>query len=405
MKLYFTYLSVFVLLLSCTKTQPISIVDIIENDDLASFQEQRHKLNLDTVNFFGGGTALHYALKYGSKKISKQLIEDNYKLNAVDSLGLTPLLIASYGSSDKLIDLLLEKSVDPNKIEDKNGFSALHYAVYRNNSDLVKKLIAGEADLNIKSKSDKSETPLHLALRKENIEIIKILLKATTITDTLMNANNETAKELGLFSNNMSIKNAFYNKLSKNEKEDLFIESVRNSVNVELLKKILEEEVLSQELINENFIFSNDTLISSLLLEHKVEVSYFNTKCDLGAIHRAAVRGDTIMLKFLIDKGANVNQLSSNGQISPLMHAVSLYEDLPIDTQNSCAELLQSIEKNENNSLGAVKLLLENKADLHFANLENENALYISESNSNKEVVNYLKSMGAIETKAFSELE
>ncbi len=400
MKLHITCLSIFLLIVSCNNNKPIDIIETIENDDLINFQEHRKKIDIDTVNFFGGGTALHYALKYGSYKISKQLIKDNYKLNSVDSINLTPLLIASFGSNDRLVDLLIERSVDLNVIENKNGFTALHYAVHNNNLKLVKKLVGSNADLNIISKSDKKETPLHLALKKQNIDIINLFLKAKAV-DTVKNSKNETVRDLGITSNNLKIRDVFYNRLTKNEKENLFVETVRNTKNIELLKKILNEENLSQELINESFLFSKDTLISKTLIENNAKVSYLNTTCDLGAIHYAAARGDVIMLKFLIDNGANVNQLSSKNQISPLMHAASLYDNFPVNgiTKN-CVELLVNKEKNKNNSLEAVKVLLENKADLHFANLSNENVLYVSEKNSNTELVDYLKSLGAIETKS-----
>ena len=135
-----TYALVFLILISCSKKNSENIIQIIDNDDLASFQKLRHEINLDTVNFDGGGTALHYALKTGSYKISEQLIKDNYKLNAVDSYNLTPLLITSLGTGNKLTNILLEKPIELNTIDNTNGYSAVHYASHYNNLDLIKKL-------------------------------------------------------------------------------------------------------------------------------------------------------------------------------------------------------------------------------------------------------------------------
>ena len=61
-------------------------------------------------------------------------------------------------------------------IDDYNGDTPLHKAVWRNNHILVKLLIAAGANINISNKF--GETPLHFAFYKTDNQTISILLEA-----------------------------------------------------------------------------------------------------------------------------------------------------------------------------------------------------------------------------------
>jgi len=108
-----------------------------------------------------------------------------------------PLLLAAKSSEAKVVEFLLSKGANPNITDNRSTirlFSpALHYAIYDNNLEIVKLLVKANADVNLRDKSTKiGQTPLELALRRagveyqntgdyiDRIEILKILSAASS---------------------------------------------------------------------------------------------------------------------------------------------------------------------------------------------------------------------------------
>ncbi len=404
-----------ILVVSCVSPKSKNIKQITDRDDLVAFQKTRNNINIDTLQFEIKGTILHYAIRQGADSISKQLIDDNYNLNATDSLNFTPLLAASMDANTFIINELLKHPININTIEDFNGYSALHYAIYHDNLDLVKKLVFKKANINLKSKSVMTYTPLHLAISKGHIDIVDFLMKKKAI-DTIQDVNDDTAVDLALRSSNSKIKMLFYPKMSKEDKESLFFHTARHSKDTSLLKKLITENKFSKALISQALIFSKDTTMSKLLLNKGARISYKHPNYDYGPIHHAAIRGDVNMLGFLIKHGANVNQLSKKSQTSPLMHAARLYRDFNLTNRDIGGMQISinamfydvmgsSEDKNRENSLKAVKFLIDNNANINFKNNDNENVLYSSESTLNDDLTAYLKSIGVKTTKLYSEME
>lgn len=415
MRLSIHFILTALVIVSCAKQPTMETVKrAIQQDNIVKFEKLRQQLNIDTLQFDDGGTVLHYAILAGANNIGKKLINENYQLNHTDSLNYTPLLLAIQDSNLEITEQLLEKSVNVDIKEELNGMSALHYAVYHGDTDLIKKLLLKNANINIKSSSLMRSTPLHLAIEKKQVDIVLLLLENNAL-DTIQDVNDDTAVDLALRSSNPDIKMLFYPKMNKTEKEDLFSYSARNTKDTTLLKKILGDSKISKTLINEAFVFAKDTSVSKLLLSKGAKIAYKHKDYDFAAIHYAAIRGDTIMLDFLINKGANVNQLSKNKRISPLMHASRLYEDYTMKSKELGLEIKfntlltdhigSSDEKTPENSLAAVKFLINKNANIHFKNDSDENALYYAETSLNNDVTEYLKEMDIKTTKPFSESE
>lgn len=75
----------------------------------------------------------------------------------------------------KTAELLLKSGINPNNIEDGEGFKPLHLAIQQNNHKLVYLLLKHGASL--ESRSNTGLTPLHVAARFGNIELVKFLLE------------------------------------------------------------------------------------------------------------------------------------------------------------------------------------------------------------------------------------
>ena len=151
-------------------------------------------------------TALHYASFRGNIKIIKLLIENYADVNAVTSNGYNMLHKAAQGNKpsaivyfhkkynmdleatcenkmnalhlsaaigmDNSVIFLLSLGLNPN-IQDKFGYTALHYAVKKSHIRIIKKLLQKGADRNIIEKRHK-KTPVMMGKNKpEIVEIFK----------------------------------------------------------------------------------------------------------------------------------------------------------------------------------------------------------------------------------------
>ncbi len=414
MRLLTFLIFIALLTISCkTKIDTNKIALAIEKDNIVRFEKLSSKINLDTCKFGEGRNALHYALQLNSTKILNKLIDDNFMLNETDSLNFTPLLYAVHTDKKEIINKLLEKDISLNDIESYNGFSSIHYAVYNNDIDLTKKLVSKNVNVNLKNESIMSSTPLHIAIEKENAVIAKLLID-NGATDTIKDVNDHTVIDLSSRSTNPNIIKLFYDKMSQEEKEKLLVNTVRNSGDIDFLTKLLDEKWVSKKQINDLFVFAKDTITSKALLDKGASIKKLHSRYDYGAIHYAAIRGDTIMLDFLLKNGANINQLSKERTVSPLMYAAQLNGEinnlnkktkkLNININAMFYDMLgKSADKNKQNSMEAVKYLITKKADLQFKNKSGENALYYADASFNHEVANYLKEIGIKQTKKFVE--
>ena len=152
-------------------------------------------------------TALHYASFRGNIKIIKLLIDNYADINVLSSNGYNMLHKASQGNKpsaivyyhkkygislestdenlmnalhlaaingmDNSVIYLLSLGINPN-LKDKNGCTALHYAVKKNHKRIIKKLLQKGADKDIEEYKTK-KTPVMMAKNKP--EILEILRK------------------------------------------------------------------------------------------------------------------------------------------------------------------------------------------------------------------------------------
>ena len=152
-------------------------------------------------------TALHYASFRGNIKVIKLLIENHAEINALSSNGynmihkaaqgnkpsaivyfykkynmdlestdenqMTALHLAAANGMDNSVIYLLSLGINPN-LKDKYGYTALHYAVKKNQIRIIKKLLQKGADRNIQEHKTK-KTPVMMA--KNNPDILEIFRK------------------------------------------------------------------------------------------------------------------------------------------------------------------------------------------------------------------------------------
>ncbi|XP_058525336.1 ankyrin repeat domain-containing protein 7-like isoform X5 [Ochotona princeps] len=100
-------------------------------------------------------TALHLACAKGHVEVVNFLIGRQCLIDAIDNADMTPLMKATQCNQEKCAIILLEHGADPNHT-DRNGNTALHYAIYNENTGIAKQLIQHNADIKLRNKKEPS---------------------------------------------------------------------------------------------------------------------------------------------------------------------------------------------------------------------------------------------------------
>jgi ankyrin repeat protein len=122
-----------------------------------------------------GFNAFTTAVAAGNKELAATLLEAGAKIDQ-GAHGLTPLMFAVSSGDVEMLHFLAKRGANVNYGAKGGVQSALHLAIYSAKPDMVKELIALKADVNAKLAS--GETPLMLAQKGDQTEIIEILKAA-----------------------------------------------------------------------------------------------------------------------------------------------------------------------------------------------------------------------------------
>jgi ankyrin repeat protein len=220
-----------------------------------------------------------------------ELCDLHLYLNAQDNEGFTPLMCAvNRPSADKLVELLLKAGANPN-IKNKAGNSAIQIAISVS-TEITKQLLEYDADPNIKNNLGANALLISIYNPSDlTNNIVKILLEAGA---------NPSTKFINLSALQIAIKNN----------------------NCEVVKLLLKANVNTEQSFSHAFSYAlsyNDVNILKLLLEAgvKIETRDLNGHTNLG---RAVRFGNIELIKLLLKAGANPNQQSVTTQDTALHH-------------------------------------------------------------------------------------
>jgi ankyrin repeat protein len=155
------------------------------------YGDQRSITNVSETDV-GGFTPLLFAARAGDVESGRYLLDAGAPIEDAAPNGATPLVVAAHSGHGSFGIFLLERGANPKTAE--AGYSALHAAVLRGESDLVKALLARGADPNLPlAKATPSRyyskdyafadallgaTPLWLAARYGEPDIMRALVAA-----------------------------------------------------------------------------------------------------------------------------------------------------------------------------------------------------------------------------------
>lgn len=119
---------------------------------------------------------IHYAGMVSNPSYVDFFIEHGVDINDQGDSTKTPLMFASFGGSNDIIQHIISLGGDISaQDKDEHSWSCLHIAIAGENSNAVKTLLHMDADPNMTSEDNIS--PLHLATIHEQIHSIKFLLE------------------------------------------------------------------------------------------------------------------------------------------------------------------------------------------------------------------------------------
>lgn len=150
-----------------------NLVDAVKHNDFKLAKELISKGADVNQKDSSGNSLLIVSSANGNPEIVELLLSSGAAVSAVDAnMKATALHAAAYLGHPEVMKLLVKRGIDLNIQGPYNGYTALHDAVLRNNTEGVKILVESGANVNLKGHD--GNTPLMLALKEKNPEIIEI---------------------------------------------------------------------------------------------------------------------------------------------------------------------------------------------------------------------------------------
>ena len=169
-----------------SEASPNELIEAVIRNDIKKVQRLL-ELGLDPnfVDIDNPNHTLHIAVREPNYEIVKALLDMKADVNRMDEYGDTPLLSAirdndGRSESDKyeylaIISLLVDRGAEP--IRNYAGRGPVHRSILQNNIKALELLISKSRSFLEETDSFSGSTPLHLASRIGNVEIVKIILE------------------------------------------------------------------------------------------------------------------------------------------------------------------------------------------------------------------------------------
>ena len=136
------------------------------------------------------------AVMVGELEVIESAIENGVDVNAVGADGTPPIVLAAARSDLDTAKLLVDAGADVNRPDSMGGMCALHAAATHGNEEMVRVFCAKGADPNA-AYGDPPITPIVIAVRGDDLPVLKALLDAGGNPNTLVDAEDDDIDERG----------------------------------------------------------------------------------------------------------------------------------------------------------------------------------------------------------------
>jgi ankyrin repeat protein len=359
-----------------------------------------------------GVTALYLASVNGNAPMIEKLLKAGADANAVGTEGETPLMTAARTGNVEAARVLLNHGAAVDSRESWHGQTALMWASAQKHPEMIKELIAHGADVNARSNTVKWErqntaeprekwlplggfTPMLFAAREGCAECVPVLAAAggdlnvtdpdglTPLISALINGHYDVAGAL-------LAKGADPNIADRTGRTPLYaaVDDHTMPQSNRPSPKEIDNDMTSLDAIKA--LLAHDANVNAVLKSQQP----YRTKLDrgddtmLGAgttpLVRAAKAGDFVVMKLLLDKGADA-KLASRG-INPLMAAAGI---------GTKEEDTTGRFKTQSDIIESIKLCLAAGLDVNAADTTGRTAIYGAALQGFDQVVQFLADHGA----------
>ncbi|ADG70335.1 ankyrin repeat domain-containing protein [Brachyspira murdochii] len=316
-----------------------------------------------------------------NKEMFKILVENGFDLESRikadrSDYDYTPLMIAVYKKDYDMVKYLLDKGANPNTSNNENK-TALMIAIANDNFDISKLLIQQGANIN--TKDEYGYTALMRAAMIGSYEMVKFLLENGANINTKDNDGNTVL---------------YYNIRYDHYGKEEMLENAKKIFNL-LIKygaDVNTKDNYGASLLNAAYslegLTPNREMFKVLVengfdLESRIKAGEdYPAGYDYTPLMIAALRNDYDMVKFLVEKGADVNAKTHSeyrSVVTPLL--------LSLDYEH--------IESRYDENSSVAEYLINNGADINVTNEDGETPLMYASKVHNIKVIELLIQKGA----------
>lgn len=273
-----------------------------------------------------GDTPLHWATEAGDIEMCRILIKGGADINRRNRLGESALFTAAV-ISPEITEFLLEAGADAMQNETIYGSYPAHTAAAAGRIETFRLLIKPLNNINITC-SNTGNTPLHIAARNNQVEMILYLLSEKA-DYTAHNRDGETPLHSAVLMNRYDAVNAMLQSrvdlLTTDRFGDTVLHTAAFTENYELLDLLLENgaDINAENTTGQTAIFMSS---AHDLIERLIAAGADVTQRDTAGftlLHRAVVSNDIELTAFFIGAGIDVDATDEIEQVTPLHIAAS----------------------------------------------------------------------------------
>lgn len=381
------------------------------NEDALKKIIQNNKNKLEIQNR-DGDTPLLYCLKKGKTKLAKHLIAVPVDINAADKDGNTALHIAAQKSQATTLQRLLKKADCEVNAKNKDGITPLILAIKTERKQSINTLLKNAKGLLIDAQDANNKTALHYAVEKNNEELVNQLIQA----GAFLNAKDSSGKTpLELAGPDSGVKNILQGHKNQLELESNIFYAIQtgNKDNKDNKDKI-------QELLRSNPSSLESTLNGNTPLLYCIKnnkpalalafITSTPANCDATdsegntPLHWAAYYGYDDVVSALLNKNANPNA-TNNVQSTPLHIASNASKKTVVEQLLAKGAHSNAQDKNGNtalhiaaywNNVDLIKLLSEDPTiDLNAQNHDHVTPFMLAAQYNKLEAAQALLNAGA----------
>jgi ankyrin repeat protein len=279
------------------------------------------------------------------------LVGAGVSVNAEDNTWVTPVMHAAAENHVDIIEFLV-KHGSMISLKDKNGESALSKAVDNGHLHSTQTLLRLGADCNIRTQGKFSNTLIHIAAKRDNPQILKLLLEHDAKYEDLCNMLGQTPFDISLL-------------LGCQECIDMFLEYGANT------NRVLRDWTPLMRAASRGM----HGVITSLL-NHVADVRASNLR-EKTALHKAVDAECLDAVQILINAGADINASPREG-LTPL-HLAAL--QMPTES-----------------TFDIILALLRGGADMNMASIAGQHPIHLALSDFYLPTVRMLYYAGARST-------